>query len=172
MGIRYLVFLSPCRSRNPFCTSFSIIPARVAGVPSPLRSASSGISFAPAVSMLCRSVSSVKCFGGTVFPSFISTESSGRVELSFMDGSTFSFSFFFLGLHFSSIPFHPAERTVFPFALKTALPQRISAVVSAVLHGSLTAVRRRWTISLKTSASPFGSSDKVPFCNSFVEMIA
>ena len=44
---------------KPICTSFSRIAARVAGVPSPLRSASSGISSAPARSIADRSVSSV-----------------------------------------------------------------------------------------------------------------
>ena len=35
-----LAFLSPLRSTKPFCTSFSMMAARVAGVPMPLRSTS------------------------------------------------------------------------------------------------------------------------------------
>ncbi len=70
VGTRYLVFLSPFRSRKPMRTSFSIMPARVAGVPSPFRSASSGVSSAPARSMADNSVLSVKRFFAVVFPSF------------------------------------------------------------------------------------------------------
>ena len=55
----------PLRCAKPICTSFSKIAARVAGVPSPLRSASSGISSAPARSIADRSVSSESfCQGG------------------------------------------------------------------------------------------------------------
>ena len=35
VGSSTLVFLLPFRSRKPFCTSFSIVAARVAGVPMP-----------------------------------------------------------------------------------------------------------------------------------------
>ena len=59
VGIRDAILRDFLRSAKPEETSFSRIPARVAGVPMPLRSASSGISFAPAFSMLDRSVSSV-----------------------------------------------------------------------------------------------------------------
>jgi len=44
----------------------TMIAALVAGVPSPLRSASSGISSFPAVSMAARRVSSVYALGGAV----------------------------------------------------------------------------------------------------------
>ena len=44
---------------SPACTSFSRIPARVAGVPRPLRLASSGISSTPAVSIAASRLSSV-----------------------------------------------------------------------------------------------------------------
>ena len=47
------------RSTNPAETSFSSVAARVAGVPNPLRSVSSGISPAPAVSIAARRESSV-----------------------------------------------------------------------------------------------------------------
>ena len=47
------------RCTNPVETSFSSVAARVAGVPKPFRSASSGISSAPAVSIAARRESSV-----------------------------------------------------------------------------------------------------------------
>ena len=47
------------RCTNPAETSFSSVAARVAGVPNPLRSASSGMSPAPAVSIAARRESSV-----------------------------------------------------------------------------------------------------------------
>ena len=47
------------RSTNPVLTSFSRIAALVAGVPKPLRSASSGVSSAPAVSIAESNKSSV-----------------------------------------------------------------------------------------------------------------
>ena len=43
-GTRYFVFLSPFLSMKPMRTSFSMMLALVAGIPRPLRSASSGIS--------------------------------------------------------------------------------------------------------------------------------
>ena len=59
------VFLLFFRSRKPADTSFSKIPARVAGVPRPFRSASSGISSFPAVSIADNRVSSESfCKGG------------------------------------------------------------------------------------------------------------
>ena len=70
VGTRYFVFLLPCLSTKPIRTSFSITPALVAGVPSPLRSTSSDISLAPADSIVERSESSVNRFLGVVFPSF------------------------------------------------------------------------------------------------------
>ena len=80
VGTRYFVFLSPRRSRNPVRTSFSIIPALVAGVPRPLRSASSGISSAPAFSMEESMVSSVYDLGAVVFPSLYSAERMGSIS--------------------------------------------------------------------------------------------
>ena len=71
------VFLLFFRFRKPVETNFSKIPARVAGVPSPLRSASSGISLAPAVSIAARSVSSEKCLGGLVLPSLTAAPATG-----------------------------------------------------------------------------------------------
>ena len=47
------------RSTKPADTSFSSMAARVAGVPNPLRSASSGMSPVPAVSIAARRESSV-----------------------------------------------------------------------------------------------------------------
>ena len=59
------VFLLFFRSRKPADTSFSKIPARVAGVPRPFRSASSGIFSFPAVSIADNKVSSESfCQGG------------------------------------------------------------------------------------------------------------
>lgn len=53
------------RCTNPVETSFSSVAARVAGVPKPFRSASSGISSAPAVSIAARRESSESfCQGG------------------------------------------------------------------------------------------------------------
>ena len=62
VGISFL----PLRSAKPALMSFSMIPARVAVVPNPLRSASSGVSSLPAFSIADRSVSSVNAFGGCV----------------------------------------------------------------------------------------------------------
>ena len=62
VGISFL----PLRSAKPAEMSFSMIPARVAVVPNPLRSASSGVSSLPAFSIADRSVSSVYAFGGCV----------------------------------------------------------------------------------------------------------
>ena len=58
-GIRWVIFWDFRRLMKPDDTSLSRIPARVAGVPRPFRSASSGISFAPAVSIAARRVPSV-----------------------------------------------------------------------------------------------------------------
>ena len=68
VGSRLVIFLGFLRSTKPEDTSFSMIPERVAGVPMPLRSASSGISSLLAFSIAASSVSSVKCLGGVVFP--------------------------------------------------------------------------------------------------------
>ena len=68
VGRRFTTFLDFLRSTKPEDTSFSMIPERVAGVPMPLRSASSGISSLPALSIADSSVSSVKCLGGVVLP--------------------------------------------------------------------------------------------------------
>ncbi len=92
-----LVFLSPFLSMKPRWTSFSMVAARVAGVPRPLRSASSGVSSAPAVSIAERSVSSVKCFGGLVLPSFTSAVSTFTSVPSAGIGPEASSSFFFSG---------------------------------------------------------------------------
>ena len=56
----------PFRSANPALTSFSITAARVAGVPSPRRSASSSVFSLPARSIAESKVSSVWDFGGVV----------------------------------------------------------------------------------------------------------
>ena len=62
VGISFL----PLRSAKPALMSFSMIPARVAVVPNPLRSASSVVSYLPAFSIADRSGSSVYAFGGCV----------------------------------------------------------------------------------------------------------
>lgn len=62
VGISFL----PLRSAKPALMSFSMIPARVAVVPNPLRSASSGVSSFPALSIAESNVSSVNAFGGCV----------------------------------------------------------------------------------------------------------
>ena len=90
-GTRLTAFLFFFRSTKPEETSFSRIPARVAGVPSPLRSASSGISFAPAFSMAESSVSSVYRAGGFVFPSSSETSKLSMDCPSVIGGSTLSF---------------------------------------------------------------------------------
>ena len=63
IGFIPLVMVSPADAEliaaNPAATSFSMIAARVAGVPSPFRSASSGVSSLPAFSIADRRVSSV-----------------------------------------------------------------------------------------------------------------
>ena len=57
-GTRLTAFFARLRSTKPVATSFSMMAARVAGVPSPFRSASSGISSLPAFSIADRRVSS------------------------------------------------------------------------------------------------------------------
>ena len=71
-------------------TNFSKIPARVAGVPSPLRSASSGISSFPAVSIAESKVSSVKCLGGVVLPSLTAAPATGSAWPSVSSGRALS----------------------------------------------------------------------------------
>ena len=90
VGISVFTLPLPLRSKKPFRTSFSMMAARVAGVPIPFRSASSGKSSALAASIACKSRSSVKCFGGEVFPSFISVFSMGSVSPSTNGGSIFA----------------------------------------------------------------------------------
>ena len=149
-----------------------MIPARVAGVPRPLRSASSGISSAPAVSMLCRSVSSVKCLGGVVFPSLISAPLTFSSSPEATEGSSCSFSSDFVERFFLTSAFHPSSNTVFPLAENFAPPQSSSITVSAYRCGSPTATHKRLEISCRIASSPLGSSVKLHFCNSLVGMIA
>ena len=89
------VFLLFFRSRKPADTSFSKIPARVAGVPRPFRSASSGISSFPAVSIADNRVSSVKCWGGLLLPSLTIAAETERVCPSVSSGRAFSAPSFF-----------------------------------------------------------------------------
>ena len=84
------VFLLFLRSRKPEETNFSKIPARVAGVPSPLPSAASGILSFPAVSIAESSVSSVKCLGGVVLPSLTAAPVTGSSWPSVSSGRALS----------------------------------------------------------------------------------
>ena len=129
---RYFVFLSPRRSTKPFCTSFSMVAARVAGVPIPFRSTSSGNSSALAASIACNNVSSVNRRGGVVFPSRTSAPRSGRVLPSLISGrgcNSFFFPFSFRFLRWT--PFHPCSRTTFPLAVNSLPAQSKAATVSA-----------------------------------------
>ena len=79
VGRRETVFFAFFRSTKPADTSFSRMVARVAGVPMPCLSASSGISSLPAVSMAESRESSVWCLGGVVLPVLILAAATGSV---------------------------------------------------------------------------------------------
>ncbi|OQA25375.1 MAG: hypothetical protein BWY61_01010 [Firmicutes bacterium ADurb.Bin354] len=106
---------------KPSFTSFSMISALVAGVPRPLRSTSSSISEAPAVSIYLRSVSSVKAFGGCVKPSTTLGFTSRNDCPSLITGigfSSSSASVFTLKRFLSIFSYFlkPSDMTVFPLA--------------------------------------------------------
>src|SRR5699024_11244319 len=65
-------------------------PGAGGGVPSPLRSASSGISSFPAVSIAESRVSSVKCLGGVVLPSLTAAPATGSAWPSVSSGRALS----------------------------------------------------------------------------------
>ena len=131
VGIRFL----PLRSTNPAVTSFSMMAALVAGVPSPFRSASSGISSLPAFSMADRRVSSVNGFGGCVKCSVTETSAPSKVCPLVKSGSSLSFSPF--GFSFRekrkmwSISRQPSARMRLPFAVKEWPPQSKVAVTAS-----------------------------------------
>ena len=186
VGTRYLVFLSPFRSRKPMRTSFSIMPARVAGVPRPFRSASSGVSSAPARSMTARSELSVKRFFAVVLPSFScgspactvlpSDRSSGSAARSSwmvrlllplsaasafaaLASSSISRQILLPRIH-SSISFQPALVRTRDFAAKVCPLQVTVRSYSVFSAGSPSAARSLAAISDSTFCSPAGSSAK------------
>ena len=126
------------RSTKPERTSFSITPARVAGVPSPLRSTSSNFakSSALACSIAESSVSSVKWPGGEVAPSLTDAPSAVSFCPSVSAGSGGDGSACF-GFCFSvawkacSKAVQPAAISVLPLAEKTAPPHSSVTAVSA-----------------------------------------
>ena len=137
VGINCTAFLDFFLSTKPADTSFSRIAARVAGVPSPLRSASSGISFAPAVSIAASKLSSVKCLGGLVFPSLMpGTNTSKCCPFSTIGSDLASVSSSFSGVRFIvsrkfiSYCFQPVLRTARPFAVNLLSAQLKTTVVS------------------------------------------
>ena len=133
VGIRLTDFFDFFLSTNPLRMSFSKIAALVAGVPSPFRSASSGISSFPAVSIACRRESSVKCAGGVVVPSFNETDCTEYSLFSFNSGRTLSFC------SFSVYAFQPSASVSRPLTVKICPAQSSTATVSAYRKGSETA---------------------------------
>ena len=119
VGISFL----PLRSAKPAEISFSIMPARVAVVPNPLRSASSGVSSLPAFSIADKRVSSVKAFGGCVKRSVISAAAFSKACPSARGGKAVSGSvspscFSASARDSFSITRHPSQSVVLPFAVK------------------------------------------------------
>ena len=133
VGIKNTLLPDFFLSTNPFRMSFSRIAALVAGVPSPFRSASSGISSFPAVSIACRRESSVKCAGGVVVPSFTDTDFTGYSPFSFNSGRILSFG------SLSVYAFQPSASVSLPLTVKICPPQSSTATVSAYRKGSETA---------------------------------
>ena len=120
---------------KPSLTSFSMISARVAGVPSPLRSTSSPISSTPARSIAESRLSSVKCFGGCVKPSTTLHSEGEYINPSVSGGRDFSSSSSFSILTLYSLRsaasyfFHPGSTTVVPDAVKVLPPHSSSALI-------------------------------------------
>ena len=130
----------PLRSKNPPRTSFSSTPARVAGVPRPVRSTSPiwANSWALACSMAERSRSSVKCRGGLMAPSFADAFTFSKVCPWERGGRAFGSSFESLSGFFfrvernaCSTSVNPGETITRPFAVNRPPPQVISASVSS-----------------------------------------
>ena len=126
----------PSRSTKPERSSFSIIAARVAGVPSPLRSTPSNLakSSALARSMAESRVSSVKWTGGEVVPDFRTASPPVSVWPSASSGRVADTSFgtlFNVARNARSTPFQPGAVTVCPLAANTEPPHSSVAVVSA-----------------------------------------
>ena len=131
----------PLRSRKPPRTSFSSTPARVAGVPRPVRSAPSisANSSALACSIADKSRSSVKCRGGLVVPSLVEASTFSKVCPSASGGRALASSslesssgfFFSVAKKACSTALKPGDTTTRPFAVKVTPPQRRTAVVSS-----------------------------------------
>ena len=124
-GTRLTAFFALLRSTKPVDTSFSMMAARVAGVPKPFRSASSGVSSLPAFSIADRRVSSVKCLGGVVLPSFTAASVQSNTCPSDSSGSAAS------RFSCARYRFQPVSRTVLPLAVNSVPPHSSVTVVSA-----------------------------------------
>ena len=130
----------PLRSRKPPRTSFSSTPARVAGVPSPVRSTLpiSANSAALACSIAARSISSVKCLGGLVVPSLVEAFTFSKVCPSVRGGSATASSlvsssgfFFSVEKNACSNSLNPAAVMTRPLAVKEVPPHSSTAEVSS-----------------------------------------
>ena len=170
----------PLRSAKPPFTSFSMTAARVAGVPSPRRSASGSVSPFPARSIAERSDASLWGFGGVVVCSVTfaaglgkpcPSESSGSVTPSFSPSSG-SGLLFSVAQYLRSISFQPSESTVFPFAVKSVPAQEKTAVTASKICGSAVAESRRAPARVRIFFSLSGSAARSVFASSIVGMIA
>ena len=157
--------LLPLRSTNPAATSFSRIAALVAGVPSPLRSASSGISSLPAFSIADRRVSSVYALGGAVKCSVTAASTWSKVCPSVKSGraagsAPSSGCSFREARKMWSISRQPSERMRRPLAVKVCPPQVKVAVTVSYTKSSATAHNSSRHTSSKVFRSPTVSSDR------------
>ena len=170
----------PLRSAKLPFTSFSMTAARVAGVPSPRRSASGSVSPFPARSIAERSDASLWGFGGVVvcsvtfaagFSKPCPSESSGSVtpSISPSSGSGFCFN---VARYLRSISFHPSERTVFPRAVNSVSAHEKTAVTASKICGSAVAKSRRAPARVMIFLSLSGSASGSAFASSIVGMIA
>ena len=129
----------PFRSAKPPFTSFSMTAARVAGVPSPRRSASGSVSPFPARSIADKRLASLWGFGGVVVCSVTfaaglgkpcPSESSGSVTSAFSPSSASGLSFS-VARYLRSISFQPSEITVFPRTVNSVSAHEKTAVTAS-----------------------------------------
>ena len=165
---------------NPSFTNFSIMSARVAGVPNPFLSTSSSISSDPARSIMESSESSVNLLGGFVKCSliFVCTPSNAcPLESS---GSFFSSAAFLSAssdvlkerLKASSKSFQPLRVTLFPETVKICPLQVSSAFTVSYRCFSPVAHKRRFAIKDRIFRSVSGSAARSASTISIVGIMA
>ena len=171
----------PFRSTKPPFTSFSMTAARVAGVPSPLRSASGSVSSLPARSIAESSDASLWGFGGVVscsvtvaagFSKLCPSVNCGRVFSVSLSASSVSGLLFKAALYFRSISFHPSDSTVFPLAVKDCPAHSKTAVTASKVCGVAVAMIRRAPARVRIFLSLSGSAARSVFASSIVGIMA